>query len=345
MRASVAALLMLAFGVLAPRPGLAKPDHDAIAEGAIARHILPAYETLASAMSALGPPAEACDAEGLRAAYHDAFDAWMGAQHIAVGPIERDMRRFAFAFWPDTKGFTRKALDKLISSEDPRIDDPEAFARVSVAARGLLALERLLYADGETAPPLGPGYRCRLSQAIARDLRAGAAAIVEGWRRGGHAAALRAPGPGNAAYPAAEDVTRALFGSLDSGLQGVIDLRLGRPLGSFERPRPRRAEAWRSRRSLRNVETSLAALRRFYDSAFAQTLTEPEQAEIDAAFTRAATVLERAPRPLAAAVGEPAARLRIEAVQSQLKRLQGRLRGILAPAIGVTLSFNSLDGD
>ena len=52
------------------------------------------------------------------------------------------------AFWPDTKGSTPRTLAAMIAGEDPVVDDPAAFAGVSVAARGLFALDWLLFDPG-----------------------------------------------------------------------------------------------------------------------------------------------------------------------------------------------------
>lgn len=321
------------------------PDHAGIAARAVAAHILPAYQSFADAAEGLSAPAEACAAEDLRTAYHVGFDAWMEAQHIAFGPVEGDMRRFAIAFWPDTKGFTRKALKRLTANEDEVVDDPDAFAKVSVAARGLLALEWTLF-DEDGARRLATDYQCRLIQAIARDLNASALGLLGEWRgETGFARTFLAPGPANPLYPEPQDVTRDLFTSLDAGLQALVDLRLGRPLGSFERPRPKRAEAWRSGRALRNIEISLGALREFYTEAFAPEVPAIERAAISAAFERSLTLVRRAPTPITDAVAAPQTRFQIEAIQSQLLDLQRRLRESLAPALGVTLGFNSLDGD
>lgn len=343
MRWLIAAVL-----ALGPSTALADdqgPDHALIAERAVSAHILPAYAAFAQATEALPAAAEACDADRLRSAYHASFDAWMGAQHIAFGPVEAEMRRFAIAFWPDTKGFARRAIERLIATEDPAIDDPVAFAKLSVAARGLLALEWLLF--DETGPrALSEGYPCRFAQAVARDLRASAAVLLEGWRgEAGFARLLRAPGPSNPLYPGLEDATRDVLTSLDGGLQALIDLRLGRPLGSLERPRPRRAEAWRSERSLRNIALSLRALQALYADAFAAELPAEEDARIRAGFARALEMIDRAPRPMTEAVAAPQTRFQIEAIQSRLAELQRRLRGALGPALGVSLGFNALDGD
>lgn len=319
-------------------PVAAAQDHRAIAIAATERHILPRYERLAAAAGALPSAAAACDADQLRLGYGRAYDAWMGAEHIAFGPVERQQRRFAIAFWPDSRGSVKKALDRLIAAEDPAIDDPAAFAKQSVAARGLTALERLLY-DAAGPLDLAPsGYRCRLAQAIARDLAAISADVLAGWR-----------GPEGAAgalgYPEPADATRALFASLDGGVQALADLRLGRPLGGADKPRPKRAEAWRSERSLRNIRGALAALRQFYGAVFASALGGDQHAAIDGAFAEAIALAEAAPAPLHAAVTDPPARAKIERLRAQIDHIQGLLRRDLAPALGVGLAFNALDGD
>lgn len=318
----------LAAAPAAAQDAASGPAAAALAQKAEETHIRPAYRRLAETTAALIAPAEACDAKALRGAYHEAFDAWMGAQHIAFGPIERENRRFAMAFWPDAKGFTAKALDRLIRAEDPAALTPEAFAKVSVAARGLLALERMLFDDDGPIAEL-TGYRCALTAAIARDLAATAAAIDAEWA---------AAGP-ETAHP------DTLYASFDSGLESLTALRLGRPLGSLERPRPRRAEAWRSGRSMRDIRLSLAALAALYRDVFAAALSPEARARFDAALARTEVVAGRAPDDLPGALEDPQTRIKLEALQTRLRNLQGLAREIVAPALGAQIGFNSLDGD
>lgn len=353
MRMLLAALLLAAAPflapALAPKQANAAPDYRAIAERAAGLHIAPAYERLVEATAALEAPAGDCDAEALRVGFHAAYDAWMGAQHIAFGPVEADSHRFAIAFWPDTRGFVDKSLDRLIAARDPVVGDAEGFAKVSVAARGLTALETLLFDEDHGADFSGEegAYRCRLVQAIARDLAHTSAAVLEGWRgdRGYSWVMASAGAPENRVYLAPKEPIRALFTSMDGALRTIEDLRLGRPLGSEDRPRPRRAETWRSGRSLRNIELSIAALRDLYDKAFAGAVPQAEGEEIEAGFDHAARLAAEAPRPLLEAVAAPEKRAAIEALRKGVHRLNETLRKRLAPAMDVTLGFNAQDGD
>lgn len=349
---SLAALLTIA-ALLAPGPLRADDQAitaDAAALGArvVEAHIRPAYAAFARAADALREATDVCDAEAARRGFHAAYDAWMGAQHIAFGPVEAEARRFAIVFWPDERGAVRRGLDRLIGQEDPVVGDPAAFAAASVAVRGLSALERLLWTDeGPRDAALSAPYQCRLAAAIAKGLTVIAADLEAGWADGGEWARwIRTPGSeGNAIFLEPGDVAKEVFRSLDSGLEAVSALRLGRPLGTFDRPRPRQAEAWRSGRSMESIRRSLAGLEALAMDVVAPEIEPSLAAEMAAGFERARALADRAPDSFAPLADGPAARPRFEALQSRVRELQGRLRRDVAPALGVAIGFNSLDGD
>ncbi|MEL6793843.1 MAG: imelysin family protein, partial [Pseudomonadota bacterium] len=126
-------------------------------------------------------------------------------------------------------------------------------------------------------------------------------------------------------------------------LKFTSELRLGRPLGTVERPRPRRAEARLSERSLRHVEVSLAATR-----ALSEHLSSDDPdvaAELSAAFDRAMEAAARIDGPVLASVETPQGRLRVEALQQRIDEVRATLGRTLGPALGVAEGFNALDGD
>ena len=334
MRFRFAALL-----VLIAAPALA--DNAAIAERAISDHALPAYERLSAEMAGLADAAATCDAEATRAAYHEAFDAWMGVAHLAMGPAEEGGRMFAIAFWPDAKDFTGRQLRGLIADEDPVVDDPAAFAEQSIAVRGLFAMERLFF-DPEIAPT--DAYRCRLATAIGRELARNADAIRAGWTT--HAEEMRKAGEADAAlYPDAYGPARAFFNAALGGLQATADLRLGRPLGSIQRPRPNRAEARRSDRSLKNVRLSLFAVRSLFETAFAPSLSEADAAPVRSAFAYALKMVEDAPSPLTVAVADPSGRLKIDVARGAIEAAREALLFGVGGPLALAPGFNALDGD
>lgn len=333
---------LLAFLLLAAAPAGAV-DHAAIADGALEAAILPGFETLAGATAALDAAAAAHCAgapdAGLMAAYAAAFDAWMGVAQYRFGPLEEGEAGFAIAFWPDVRGATPRALGALVAAEDPVVDDPAAFAELSVAGRGLFALDATL-AEG---PPALGSYACRLTMALARDLDRTAAGARDRWRDP-YAGWLARPGPDNPLYLAPEEASRALYTALLAGLEATSDLRLGRPLGTLDKPQPRRAEAWRTGRPARNAALALASAELLWEAAFAPEVEPEARGRVDAAFDAAARALADA-GPIEVAVTEPGGRIRVEAAQQAIDRLRETLAAEIGPALGLAGGFNSLDGD
>lgn len=132
-----AAGLALALAAGAARGGVAE---------AVQAHVMPGLERFHAGTEGLArAAARDCTAGALRPHYQAAFDAWMGISHLRFGPLEEQGRALAIGFWPDTRGMVRDTVARLIAQADPVVGDPGAFAEVSVAGRGLFALERLLY--------------------------------------------------------------------------------------------------------------------------------------------------------------------------------------------------------
>ena len=327
--------LLFAISVCVASPALAGgPDFRAIVEN----HVLPRYQDLAEETSALAAIASRdCtpDSAVLIAAYHGAFDAWIGVSHLRFGPSEENDRAFALAFWPDPRGSAPKALATMIQEEDAAVLSREDFATVSVAARGFYALEFLLF-DPQFTPGGNPDYHCALVQAITRDIASNAAAILADWT-GGYADLMA--NPGNDTYRTSTEAAQQLFTALSTGLQFTSDARLGRPMGTFERPRPNRAEVRRSGRSLRHIILSLSATQ---DLA---ALISMENANVEKAFETAMARAEDLGDPVFAGVANPQGRLRVEVLQQNIDAIRAILADNIGPSLGIAAGFNSLDGD
>lgn len=344
MRTILATLLLIA------APAVAATDHQAIAERALGV-ILPGFEAMAGEADALaGAASTACEAEGpidagpVREAYQRTFDAWAAVDFLRFGPVEEDSAGFAVAFWPDTRGATPRTLGAMVAAEDPVADDPAAFRGVSVAGRGLFALDYFLF-DPDAAPIEAGSYRCRLLSAITRDLAATAEAILGRWRDPYGPLLTSAGAEGNPLYLTHEEATRELYSALSDGLQAAADLRLGRPLGTFDRPQPRRAEAWRSGRPLRNVTVSLEAMRAFAATVFAPEIGASKAAALDDAFARALEAARAVGMPLDEAVAAPATRVRAEALQQRIGDARTAVMAEVGASLGLAAGFNAMDGD
>ncbi|QBY01487.1 peptidase M75 [Rhodophyticola sp. CCM32] len=334
--------LAICLALFLPLMALAQSQSEEI-DDILDRHILPGFEALVEETGALAAAATAdCTpaSEPLRAAYNAAFDAWVRVSHLRFGPMEAENRGFALGFWPDARGATPRALADLIRDQDPVIDTPEGFATISVAARGFYGLEFLLY-DPELSSAEPAAYRCALIRAASADTHATARAILSDWQ-GRYAGLMRGAGR-NQTYQSYDEALRALFGALVEGLEFTADLRLGRPMGTFERPRPRRAEAWRSGRSLRHVQIALESQA---DLAARLSVSEPEaRGRVTHVFDLAIARADALDDPGFAGVATPAGRLRVEALQQSIRDVDGLLRAELGPALGIAAGFNALDGD
>ena len=226
--------IILVLSLLTALPVWAEtPDLKDIVE----RHVVPRYQTLADEATDLADAAsQDCSTESadLLTAYHDTFDAWVAVSHLRFGPSEVGDRAFAIAFWPDPRGSTPKALAALIRAEDPAVFEREEFADVSVAARGLYALEFLLF-DAQFLDAEKGDYHCALVKALTADISANTNAILAGWQDGYADLMSR---PGNDTYRTATEAAQQLFTSLSTGLEFIANIRLGRPMAPSNAPGP-----------------------------------------------------------------------------------------------------------
>jgi predicted lipoprotein len=344
MRRAAALLVALALPVQAAEP----VDHQAIAERAVAV-ILPAADRFAETGAALAEAAPgdcaATDGELVRARFNAAWDAWLALQPYRFGPLEVEQRALQIAFWPDPRGMTGRTVERLLATEAAPVDDPAAFAEVSVAGRGLPALERLLYDD--TGPvALDDTFRCRYVAAAAGDLARLASRAAERWRDPWAARMTQAGAPGNDSFRAPREVTARLYSSLVATLEETAMHRLAPPLGTFDAPKPRLAEAWRAGRSLAQVRGVVDAARTELRQVFFPALGPEAQAAIESSLETVRESLDR----VAEAGGLPQAvagpdRIKVEVLMQSIERLVVELRKHLGPGIGVAEGFNASDGD
>lgn len=300
----------------------------------VREHILPGYATLAVASAALAKTAAGtCDAKVLQPAFNATFDAWVAVQHLRFGPVEQDGLGLSIEFWPDPKGSGAKAQRALLLG-DPAALLPENFPDQSVAARGLSGLERLLY----PTDPL-PADPCPLIRATADDLARVTDLINDAWISGYADTLLTAGQAGNTTFLEPSEVRQVLFTQVIAGLEFALDQRLARPLGTFDKPHPERAESVASGRSLANLRLSLRSLR-----AMVETLTADAPKTL-AAFDHAIGLADKLDDPTFAGVATPQGRLRVEILQQAITTLRDTAVAEVGPALKVGIGFNAADGD
>ncbi|AJE47755.1 imelysin family protein [Celeribacter indicus] len=322
-------------------PLAADPVGEAVTR-AVDRHATPAIETFAAAAEGLAEvAAQDCRAEAVKPAYHSAFDAWIPVQQLHLGPIEKDGRILAMSFWPDKKGLTQRTLAAIVADEDPVVDDPAEFAHASIAVRGFFALEMMLY-DDRFAGYGAEEYACRLVRAITGDMARMAGEIDAEWTgEDGFADTLKQAGEAaQVLYLTPTESLQALYTQLTAALEFDRDQRIARPLGSFERPRPERAEARRSARSRRNLVLSLEAAR-----DLARSLAPAEIPAIEAGFEDAIGLARDLETQDFSDVEDPTQRLELEIVGQRIQTIQGAIANEIGAPLGISAGFNAGDGD
>lgn len=300
--------------------------------------IVPGYATFAEASAALADDARAdCTPQALATPLAAAFDAWAPVGDIRLGPSEKLAP--AIAFWPDPRGFTHKTLTALIAAEDRVVDDAAAFAGGSVAGRGLFALEMLLF-DPAFDAYTPQSYTCRLVRRITDDMAAQADALAKEWSTV-YAKRLKTAGaPGNADFRTPQEARRAIYTQILVSLEFTRDKRLGRPLGTFEKPRPRRAAARRSGQSLAIVINATDGA-----VALAQALADTDLPETRTAFDRVHAAARKITNPAFADITDPSARFRLEVLQQKVDGVETAIETELGLPLGLKPGFNSQDGD
>lgn len=305
---------------------------------ALESHLLPGYHDFVVATEALEQTARStCLPADVTPAFHEAFDAWMWVADIRLGPSETGA--LPIMFWPDTRGFTRRSLARLIADEDPIGLDAQDYAHVSIAARGLMALERLLF-DPEFATYADGSYTCQLVGTIAADLATQARDLSAAWEGGFAPVLLSAGAEGNTTFLGDEEVARALLTQMLSGLEFTTDRRLGRPMGTFERQRPTRAEAWRSGRSLRNTLASVNAAH-----VLARTFADWDLPRTDAALEAVHYAAQAITDPSFQNVTNAQERFHLEALQQAIQHMHDAIDAEIGEQLGIAAGFNAQDGD
>ncbi|MGI9503629.1 MAG: imelysin family protein [Geminicoccaceae bacterium] len=340
-------------------PVLAEPDHAAVNRVLADAVIMPAYEKYHQAMQALVPAIDAlCDKPGDQtlAASQDAFeesvDAWQRLQPIAFGPIEDQAIAARIHFWPDKHGTAGKQLSKLLAKPDPAALE-NGVAGKSAALQSLAALERVLFDHADKITTADGTFACTLASAVATYQSDLAGDVLKAWQGdGGHYALFTNATDGNDAYYDPADAATDLFGALAATLDGIVANKLERPLGkSLEGAKPKRAEDWRSARSLANITANLETIEALYieDGGLHVWLSVQGQDGLDQTLrnglTQTLDTADAIDLPLFEAVGSETERQKVEQLLQGVISLRALFTGTLADAADLTIGFNKSDGD
>lgn len=326
---------------------------DAFVDG----YARPSYARLATAAKALdaAAPAYCADPTAGEAAMRDAFAAvvaaWARVDFLRIGPATREARLERFSFWPDPRGFTEKQVRQLLNSPDLDSLDVAKVAGRGAAAQGLPAFERLVL-DPKTSPAAADfAGRCRLATLIATNLANIAGELDAGWRApDGIAGELLEPGPTNPLYRSEQEATQEVMRAIVTAVEQIRDLYITPALGaSADAAKPHRLAYGRAGLAKPFLVASVeAAGDLIATTGFTDDLgEEAEWAERSVPFE-----LENIDRTLAglpddpeAMVTDPHARSKLGYAAVALASVRDTVTSTVAPALGLTVGFNALDGD
>ena len=260
--------------------------------------------------------------------FHDLADAWAAVEMFRSGPAAKDFRRDRFYLWPERKNAVARALAAALSTPDSVSMDDAWMQQQSAAIQGLPALERLLFDDGEAKASLLPGSAtCRLGVAVSRNAARLASLMLADW-------ASRAKSSTPADRTAlATDIVTGIALSKDEKLEAVIGK-------SEAQVKPRAAEFWRSRRSLRNLALNLET----YGAIAKIMVPFFESPVMTYAATTSSQTVAGMREPLSD-YGKTTNRSEAYFLRAALDSLGDSAANEVSAALGVTVGFNSSDGD
>lgn len=330
--AAALAFLGCISGALSPvRAGTAEENYERI----VAQVVVPGFGQLETAARAHSGDWKAmCDdaADGSQSAvlgsFHKLADAWAEVEMFRSSPAATDFRRDRFYLWPERKNAVGRALAAALATPADVAMDEAWIAQQSAAIQGLPVLERLLFGDDGTAgTPKAGTAECRLGVAASRNAAAIAAAMAAEWRGMDH--------------PPTEAGRAALATDIVTGIALAKDDKLEAVVGKAGRqPKPRAAEFWRSRRSLRNLALNAGTYARIGDLIAPQF----ESPVMTYAARTAGEIAAGMQEPLGdyGAAGKNSEALLLAAALDSLGTAAGNE---ISAALGVTVGFNSSDGD
>lgn len=299
--------------------------------------------------------------------------AWTGIEFLRFGPLVAENRYERIAFWPDPRGLTLRQVQGLLAgAEDkaggkdeagarssdeaghPAIPDAETLATHSVALQGLPALEYVLYRDHGLVADDARGQAdfsaaCTYAVAVAGNLARVGATLVQTWGEGGeYAGWFSQPGPENPLYRNQQEVAAEAMKALSTGLQFARDVKIMPVLGkNRQAAREKRAPFWRSGLFAQSMQASMEGM-----AAFAQATGfeyKGDESWIGASLRdeleRAAQGFAAMPESLDAFLGTEDGYRRLTLQSLLLDNAKNIVDAHMAPAFGVSIGFNALDGD
>ncbi|MEM7196245.1 MAG: imelysin family protein [Pseudomonadota bacterium] len=253
-----------------------------------------------------------------------------------------------FQFWPDKHGTAARQIRKVMNEKDMAILDANRFEQGSAALQGLPAFERVLYRLGREsgADTADNRFTCAYLTAISMNLASMAADLADEWR-GVYRESIGSAGDASDFFDSPLDPIGEWLSQFATQLEIVRVLKLKAPLGlkdSSSRIRLKKAESWRSDRSMQNIRINLAALNEFYTLVIRPLLHNSDTIRrMDRQLETLIVDLNDLSEELPNLAKNQLDALRI--LVDDLEALGSLVESRVTADLGVSIGFNSLDGD
>ncbi len=309
--------------------------------------LLPAHEQWhgsngALRVSAEGFCADELDQAAVEQAFYRTLQSWSYLQPLMLGPLAEGNRSWQVQFWPDKRNLVAHQVEALLESHSPLTR--EALEGASVVVQGLTAFEYVLFDKAVDLAGQRPRY-CPLLIGIARHQQALSAEVLALWE-GPEGMASRLGDFPNDRYASADEALGSILRTQITAVD-VLKKKLGVPMGRLNKGvvQPWQAEAWRSRHSIGNLQSSLSGARAVWERVRSLVGDAGLVTRIDAAYENTGQKLAGLPAPLVEMVQDKASLPRLQALYESLDNLETLQQVELARDLGIQIGFNANDGD
>lgn len=338
-------------------------DYKSVINSIIETTIIPRYEDLQATaetqISTINQLCQSADTGTLQDA-QDQFEklviSWSGAEIFRFGPAREDNRFERLFFWPDRRSRGIKQVREILASENAAALDVTTLKRKSVAVQGILSLEYLLFGQGFESLANGTKdtFRCRYALAVSTAIHETARAILKDWKsENGFSRAMQNAGPDNPVFKTDQEVIRDILQHSVELLQSMIALKLAPSLqDDHSSAKPKRIPFWRSNLFLSMMDANLGSLHKLQQQGQLYRLLPLEDRGTAAGLLfeisqiRSVVTHYRTGGMLWKDILQTKdGYAKFKYLLNPIKGAQGILAELYPQALGITMGFNSLDGD
>jgi hypothetical protein len=272
------------------------------------------------------------------------------------GPALAGNRQEKLFFWPDRRGRGLQQVKTILRDQDRTAVTVDRLLEKSVAVQGLTALEYVLFGppSEQLITDAQENFPCRYALALSGAIKANSRDILSGWKNAsGFAKLMLTAGPENPLFKSKPEVIRDLLQRADEQILTIVGQKLSPALGEdHETARPRRAPLWRSNLVLDTIDANILAIVALQEIGNIRILLADDAMSHADGLVFEVTQVREALSPYLGKGTQWADILASKDGYEKMRYIRSPLLGahtILSEyypaALGITMGFNSMDGD